>query len=167
MELSREGLTSWGQRYEWVFGGDVTLYHDASGMNRRLVTYLNTRSGLPFEMDYMDDEPDAFSTAERREWIALCQYLFILEQDLYDQIMDELRRYADRQVREMRGENPNRRVIPADEYDLLYQGARNAVASALSVPVHDIDILNYEEGANIIDLWFGDLLEAEGYILED
>ena len=67
MELSREGLTSWGQRYEWVFGGDVTLYHDASGMNRRLVTYLNTRSGLPFEMDYMDDEPDAFSTAECRE----------------------------------------------------------------------------------------------------
>ena len=167
MELSREGLTSWGQRYDWRFSGDVTLYHDAPETGSRLVTHLNARSGLPFETEYMDDDPAVLSTAERKEWDALCCRFLATEQEIYERILNELQRYAGEQVRGIREAGPNRHAVPADEYDRLHVGAWDAVASALCVPNQDIDILNDEEGANVIDCWLGDLLEAEGYILED
>jgi hypothetical protein len=167
MELSENGLTSWGQLYKWTFGGNVTLYRDAYGGTNRLVTRLNTRSGMPFETEYTDDEPVILSPTERREWDGVCQKFLIAEQDIYDRMLEELRWYVGEQVRDIRSENPQRRVIPADEYDQMYSGARNAVASALSVTSNDIGSINYEEGANVIDFWLGDLLEAEGYILEE
>ena len=166
MELSENGLTSWGQRYEWNLGGDVTLYHDASDTNQRLVTHLNTRSDLPFENEYMDDSPALLSPAERQEWDALCLNFLIREQVIYKRIIDELQWYVGEQAKDMRKKCPEKHVISSDEYDQLYHGAQDAVASALSVSDEEIDIINYEEGANVIDLWLGDLLEKEGYILE-
>ncbi|MBQ9564607.1 MAG: hypothetical protein IJU98_03365 [Synergistaceae bacterium] len=166
MKLSQEGLTSWGCKYEWVFGGGVALYYDATDADCRLITYLNTRSGLPFENEYMDEKPAVLSSAERKEWDALCCGFLATEQNIYSRIVDELRWYVGEQVKDMRSENPDKRVISSDEYDLLYAGARDAVASTLHVPDEDVDILNYEEGANILDLWLGDLLESEGYTLE-
>ncbi len=166
MKLSQDGLTSWGCKYEWVFGGNVTLYHDASDTDCRLITYLHTRAGLPFENDYMDEKPAVLSPAERKEWDALCCGFLATEQDIYIQILEAVRLYVGEQVRDMRSENPDKRVISSDEYDLLYAGARDAVASTLHVPDEDVDILNYEEGANTIDFWLDDFLEMEGYTLE-
>lgn len=166
MELSQEGLTSWGHRYEWNLGGDVTLYRDDSDCNRRLVTHLNARSGLPFEDEYTDDPPSLLSPSEYKEWDDLCCGLLIKEHDIYNRIVDELRRYVSEQATNMRKEAPGKRVISSDEYDLLYHGAQDAIASALSVSDEDIDIINYEGGANIIDTWLGDLLETEGYTLK-
>ena len=167
MELSHEGLTSWGCKYEWVFGGGVSLYHDASDAHCRLITYLNTRSGLSFEDYYMDDKPALLSPAEREEWDRLCCGLFNAEQKIYSRISEELLRYASEQVRDMREATPDKSVISSNEYDLLYQGARDAAASALSIPNKDVDILNYEEGADILDLWLADFLEIEGYTMKE
>lgn len=166
MKLSENGITSWGARYEWVLGGSVILYHDATDARVRLETHLNTRAGLPSVNDYHDDTPCLLTWDEKFEWYDLCGEFQDREREIYARIQTTLMEFAEEQVKDMRLKNPSNRIITDSNYNVLSQDARNAVASALGISVDELDLLPHEEGRTLINLWLSDAFEAQGYELE-
>ena len=165
--FTSSGITSWGDTWEWLFGGCIEL--KAPDGHTLLVTDLHTLESDDTFEDELYDRDFSMSSAQDDEWRQICWDCYLAEVNIYGVARQSFRTCISRLVQKFKATKPDVTSLTDEEYVDMYADCLDAIKNRLDWNGDELEwLFNYDGPMSAaVDEWLTAFLEKHGLRVTD